>query len=62
MPARKREIAPRPVLDLLEDGAPLLLEPRDRVVAADRLEPLHRLAMGAKRLGVRLIVMRLRAP
>ena len=52
------EIAPRAVVDRLEDGAPLLLEPRDRVVAADRLEPLDRLAMGAVRLGVRLVDMR----
>ena len=33
----QRQIAPRAVLDFLEDGAPLFLDARDRVVAADRL-------------------------
>ena len=42
----------------LEDCAPLLLEPRDRIVAADRLEALDRLPMGAVRLGVRLVIVR----
>ena len=52
------QIAPRSVVDRLENGAPLLLEPRDRVVAADRLQALDRLAMSAMRLGVRLVVVR----
>ncbi len=52
------QIAPRSVVDRLEDGAPLLVEPCDCVVAADRLQPLDRLAMSAVRLGMGLIVMR----
>ncbi len=54
----QRQIAPRSILDFLEDGAPLFLDARDRVIAADRLQPLDCLAMGAVRFGMRLIVMR----
>ena len=51
------QVPSRAVVDRLEDGASLLLKPCDRIVAADRLEALDRLAMGAVRLGVRLVVM-----
>ena len=51
------QIAPRALLDLLQNRAPLLLDPRDRVVAADRVEPPQRLAVGDETFPARRLVV-----
>ena len=57
-PGAQRQVAARAFLDLLEDGSPLLIDPGDRVVPADRGERLFSAVERRKALRVRPHVRR----